>query len=155
LENFLNLAIIAPTCASAPAATPTIEAPSTSEAESIITVTPVIGDTTPIVPIATSTVPFDALFIDTLTALAANTSTLLQSALTSGEHDELTTYAQGVIDAQATRTQQMSEWRASWYPDVETSTTLLTNYAHSRKKLSLRIMPTSHSLSHGDKRGSM
>lgn len=114
-------------CASAPAATPTSEATATVEAESMITVTPIIGDTTPIVPIATSTVPFDALFIDTLTALAQNADALLQSALTSGEHEELTAYAQTGIDAHAARTQQMSEWRASWYADVETATTLLTN----------------------------
>jgi uncharacterized protein (DUF305 family) len=114
-------------CASAPAATPTSEATPTVEAQSNVTLTPVLGDTTPIVPIATSTVPFDALFIDTMTALAQNTDVLLQSALTSGEHEEITAYAQTSIDAQGTRTQQMSEWRASWYPDVETATTLLTN----------------------------
>src|SRR5690349_17063032 len=86
-------------CASAPTSTPEIEATPTVAAESIITVTSVIGDTTPVVPIATSTVPFDALFIDTLLAVAENTNTLVQSALTSGEHDELKTYAQGVVDA--------------------------------------------------------
>jgi uncharacterized protein (DUF305 family) len=114
-------------CASAPTSTPEIEATSTVAAESIITVTSVIGDTTPVVAVATSTVPFDALFIDTMTALAQNTNTLAQNAMTSGEHDELKTYAQEVIDAQATRTQQMSDWRAAWYPDVAQSTTLLTN----------------------------
>src|SRR5688572_3802663 len=96
-------------CASAPTVTPT------SEPTLSVTVTPIIGDTTPVFPVATSTTPFDALLIDTLLALHQNAITLAQSGLTTSEHEELRTFAQTLIDTQIAQSQQMTEWRALWY----------------------------------------
>ncbi len=108
-------------CASAP--TPTAAPVS----EAAVTVTPIIGDTTPVVPVGTLSSPFDALFIDTMTALHTNAVTLAQSGVDDSEHEELRTFAQGIIDTQGAQIEQMNEWRTAWYADLQPSTTLLTN----------------------------
>jgi len=114
-------------CTSAPAATPTSEAAATSEVEPTVTTTPLIGDTTPVVPVATSTVPFDALFINTMTALHQNALALAQVGLASAEHEELRTYAQTIIDTQGAQIADMESWRSTWYADLSADTTMLTN----------------------------
>lgn len=64
---------------------------------------------------ATSTVPFDALFIDGMVEHHQGAVTMAEQALQEAERSEIKQLAQTIIDTQEQEITQMTGWREQWY----------------------------------------
>jgi len=62
--------------------------------------------------------PFDAQFIDSMTAHHQGAIAMAEQALEQAEHPELKQMAEDVIAAQAQEIEEMATWRQAWYPDL-------------------------------------
>ena len=62
--------------------------------------------------------PFDAQFIDSMLEHHQGAVEMAEQALEQAEHAELRTLAEAIIAAQTQEIEQMTAWRASWYPDL-------------------------------------
>lgn len=65
--------------------------------------------------------PFDAAFIDDMTAHHAGAVAMAQALLEKTERPELLEMAETVIRTQSAEIEQMADWRAAWYPDEPAS----------------------------------
>ncbi len=65
--------------------------------------------------------PFDAAFIDDMTAHHAGAVAMAQALLEKTERPELLEMAENVIRTQSAEIEQMADWRATWYPDEPAS----------------------------------
>lgn len=62
--------------------------------------------------------PFDAQFIDSMLEHHRGAVVMAQQVLEQSERAELRTLAEAIIAAQTQEIEQMTAWRASWYPDL-------------------------------------
>lgn len=63
--------------------------------------------------------PFDAQFIDGMIVHHEGAIAMAQQVLAEGEHPELRQMAEAIIAAQQGEVEQMHNWRAEWYPDLQ------------------------------------
>jgi uncharacterized protein (DUF305 family)/uncharacterized cupredoxin-like copper-binding protein len=63
-------------------------------------------------------VEFDLAFIDMMTQHHEGAVAMAKVALERGEHEEIRTLAQGIIDTQDAEIAHLQTWRAEWYPDA-------------------------------------
>lgn len=66
--------------------------------------------------------PFDAQFIDSMLEHHRGAVVMAEQVLEQSERAELRTLAEAIIAAQAQEIDQMTNWRASWYPDLPLTT---------------------------------
>lgn len=70
---------------------------------------------------ASSDVPYDAQFIDSMIVHHEGAITMAKQALEEAERSELKTLAEAIITAQEQEITQLRSWRSEWYPDLATS----------------------------------
>lgn len=66
----------------------------------------------------TSSAPFDAQFIDSMTEHHQGAISMARQALNESQRMEIKQLAQNIISSQQQEVDQMTTWRKQWYPDV-------------------------------------
>jgi uncharacterized protein (DUF305 family) len=65
-----------------------------------------------------ASLPFDAQFIDSMIEHHQGAIAMAKEAQVKAEHAELKQLADAIIAAQTEEIEQLTEWRAAWYPDL-------------------------------------
>jgi uncharacterized protein (DUF305 family) len=66
-----------------------------------------------------SDIPFDAAFLDSMVVHHEGAVAMANDLLQNSERPELVELAEAIIATQATEIEQMQEWRAAWFPDLQ------------------------------------
>ncbi|MEZ0395701.1 MAG: DUF305 domain-containing protein [Anaerolineales bacterium] len=65
-----------------------------------------------------ASVPYDALFLDSMILHHQGAVEMARQALEQAEHPELRALAEAILAAQEAEIAQMRAWREAWYPDL-------------------------------------
>lgn len=115
----LTVALLLAACVQTPASTlpsPTTSPTSAMTTGSAATATPMAGHDHGVV--GDPSLPFDAMFIDSMIEHHQGAIGMAELALDQAEREELRTLAEAIIATQTAEIEQLQAWRSAWYPDL-------------------------------------